>query len=70
MASFNHRWVARGTYGSPPHTQKGNKMKHWEAPLIVAIIGTIAAVLVGEPAAALFAFALAILGYAINRKGN
>jgi hypothetical protein len=45
-------------------------MKHWEAPLIVAIIGTIAAILVGEPAAALFAFALAILGYAINRKGN
>lgn len=51
------------------HTERQH-MNTWTAPLIVAIVGTIAAVLVGEPAAALFAYALAILGYAINRKSE
>ena len=45
-------------------------MKNWEAPLIVAIIGTIAAIIVGEPTAALLAIGLGILGYAINRKSE
>lgn len=45
-------------------------MKDWEAPLIVAIIGIIAGIAVGEPAAALLAIGLGILGYAINRKAD
>jgi hypothetical protein len=45
-------------------------MKNWEAPLIVAIIGTIAAILVNEPAAGILAWGLAILGYTLNKKGN
>jgi hypothetical protein len=45
-------------------------MKTWAAPLIVAIIGTIMGLSVGEPAAAIFAIGLALCGYAINQADN
>lgn len=45
-------------------------MNTWAAPLIVAIIGTIGALLVGEPAAAVFAIGIALCGYAINQADN
>ena len=45
-------------------------MKPWTAPLIVATIGITLGLLVGEPAAALLAIGIALLGYAINRKAN
>jgi len=45
-------------------------MNNWTAPLLVAIIGTIMAIAVHEPAAGLLAWGIAILGYAINKAGN
>jgi hypothetical protein len=42
-------------------------MKTWTAPLIVATIGTIAALLIQEPAAAIIFIGVALCGYAINK---
>jgi hypothetical protein len=45
-------------------------MNNWQAPLIVAILGTVLAIAAAEPAAGLIAWGIAILGYAINKAGN
>jgi hypothetical protein len=45
-------------------------MKNWQAPLIVAIIGTTLAIIANEPAAGLIACGIALCGYAINKAGN
>lgn len=45
-------------------------MKTWEAPLIVAIISIIAAIIVNEPAAGLMGIGVAYCGYMINKAGK
>jgi hypothetical protein len=45
-------------------------MKTWHAPLIVGTIGTIAGLLIGEPAASLMFIGVALCGYAINKADN
>ena len=45
-------------------------MNTWTAPLLVATIGTIGSLLVGEPAAALIWIGVALCGYGINKADN
>lgn len=45
-------------------------MTTWGAPLLVALIGGIGGILVGEPAASLLFLAIALIGYSLNRKAN
>jgi hypothetical protein len=45
-------------------------MNNWKAPIAVAIVTTVAAVLVQEPGAALLGYALAGIGYYLNKEGN
>jgi len=51
------------------HTERQH-MNTWTAPLLVATIGTIGSLLVGEPAAALIWIGVALCGYGINRADN
>lgn len=45
-------------------------MNNWAAPLTVAIFSTVLAVLVQEPGAALVGYAVAAMGYGLNKGGK
>jgi ABC-type thiamin/hydroxymethylpyrimidine transport system permease subunit len=45
-------------------------MNNWSAPLLVAVLSTVGAVIVQEPGVALLGYVVACLGYSINKKAN
>jgi hypothetical protein len=45
-------------------------MNNWAAPLIVFTLGLTAAIIIGEPVAAILTTALAVIGYTINKEAN